>query len=304
MKVVALAGGTGSAKILRGLQKVTHDLTVIANVGDNIWMHGLYICPDLDIAMYTLAGLEDKKMGWGVEGDTYSALSQLKRLGEPSWFKLGDIDLATHIARTRMLRDGKSLTQATSLLSQALGIRPALLPVTDDPLETHIITPAGSMHLQEFWVRRRGRPRVTGVEYRGAASSSPTLRVEGAIKVADRVVVCPANPVTSVSPMLAVPGFVRMLQASKARVAALSPMVGSAPFSGPAGKMMRGLGFSPDSVGVARAYSAFADALLVARSDRRMRVAVEESGPTCVLTETRIAGPDDEVRLARELLAA
>ena len=302
MKVVALAGGTGSAKVLRGLSTLGIDLTAVINVGDNVWMHGLYICPDIDTAIYTLAGVANRTLGWGLEGDTFRTLEQLGRIGESRWFALGDLDIATHLVRTRMLREGKNLTAVTEKLRKAFGVAHQILPLTNDAVETHVVTPSGSVHLQEFWVRERGRPAVKSVTYRGASKSSCTEEVAKAVRQSDRIVVCPANPVSSIGPMLAVPGFTRMLSGAKARVTALSPMVGKVPFSGPAGKLMKAVGMRPDSVGVAQAYYGFLDTLIIDRSDKESADEIESLGIRCVAADTRMANRSDEVRLSKELL--
>jgi LPPG:FO 2-phospho-L-lactate transferase len=302
LKVVALAGGTGSAKLLLGLSDLGPDLTVIANVGDNAWMHGLYVCPDVDIALYTLAGIADEARGWGVKGDTFESLAQLKRLGAETWFALGDRDLATHIRRTELLGHGMSLTEATDDLRNKLHVASRVLPATDDPVETQIRTPRGLLHLQEFWVRERGRPRVTGVTYRGSRRAKPTEDVVHAVQRADRVIVCPANPVTSIGPTLAIPGFIGVLERSGVRSTALSPMLGSAPFSGPALKLMKAVGLRPDSLGVAERYSSFLDAIVIDRSDGRLAAGIQDLGLECRLSDTRISSVGDARRLARELL--
>ena len=302
MKVVALAGGTGSAKLLRGLQKLPVDLTAVVNVGDNAWMHGAYVCPDIDIATYALAGVADRRKGWGVEGDSFEVLGALGKMGAETWFRLGDRDLATCLFRTRLMREGATLTQATERVRRAFGLRSRVLPVTDSELETWVETPEGGMHLQVFWVRERGRPRVSGVSYRGASGARVTRQARAAVLGADRIVLCPANPVTSMGPMLAVPGFARLLSASEARIVALSPMVGRAPYSGPAGKLLRAVGSRPDSVGVAKLYAGFLDAMLIADGDSAMRPSIERLGVRCVATDTLMREPRDEVRLAKELL--
>jgi len=304
LRVVALAGGTGSAKLLRGLSALGVNLTVVANIGDNVWMHGLYVCPDLDIAMYTLAGLADKRQGWGIKGDTFRTLAQLGRIGEPTWFALGDLDIATQIVRTRLLREGLTLTSVTEKLRRAFQIAQTILPLTDDPIETRVLTPVGYAHLQEFWVRDRGRPVVRGVAYKGAPRARCTRDVEDAVKKADRIILCPANPVTSIGPMLAVPGFSRMLSRTKARVTALSPMIGKAPFSGPAAKLMKAVGMRPDSVGVAKMYSEFLDSLIVDRSDADVSVEIEELGIKCILSDTLMRDFPAEERLSKELVYA
>ena len=304
MKVVALAGGTGSAKLLRGLRRLEADLTVVSNVGDNLWAYGAYVCPDVDIACYNLAGIADRSRGWGIEGDTHRALDRFASLGLETWFRLGDRDLACCLARTEMLRRGSTLTEATERIREGLGVRTAVLPATDQEVVTRVSTPGGELHLQEFWVRDRGRPRAQGVRYEGASSARPTVRVKEAIQGADRVVICPANPVTSIGPMLAMPGFARLLAETRARVAALSPMSGRGPISGPAGKLMEAVGRRPDSQGVAEMYSGFLDAIMVSKEDAGMRRGIGSLGVECLASNTRIDGPRDEKRLAEELIEA
>ena len=302
MRVVALAGGTGSARLLRGLSLLGVDLTVVSNVGDNVWMYGLYVCPDIDIAMYTLAGVVNRNRGWGVEGDTFLTLAHLKEIGEPTWFALGDIDIATQMARTDLLRQGKTLTFVTEELRKAFHVTQTILPLTDHPMETRILTRGGFLHLQEFWVRDGGRPAVKGVKYEGSSRARCTQEVDQAISRADRIIVCPANPVTSVGPMLAVPGFVKILSRAHAPVTALSPMVGRAPFSGPAAKLMRARGVRSDSVGIAQMYSEFLDSLVIDRSDASLASEIEGLGMRCVSSDIGMKDSTDEVRLSKELL--
>ena len=302
MRVTVLAGGTGSAKLLRGLAAVLPDFSVVANVGDNVWMHGLYICPDIDIAMYTLAGVANRRLGWGVKGDTFAFMDQLGRLGGETWFSLGDRDLATHVMRTESLRRGESLTKVTEKLCGRLGVRQRVLPATDSPVQTWVETPKGAMLLQDFWVRLKGGPAVSGIEYRGAPASTATEQVREAIMTAERIVVCPANPVTSIGPILAVPGILKFLRETPARIVALSPMKGSAPFSGPAGKLLKASGGTSDSVGVATRYETFLDALVIDKGDRALAGVVSRKGIECRVSDIGMARPSDERRLARELL--
>ena len=303
MKVVALAGGTGSAKLLRGLARLTRDLVVVANVGDNYWFHGLYVCPDVDIAVYTLAGISDERAGWGICGDTFNVLGQLAKLGGETWFKMGDADLATAIVRTAMLSSGKTLTEATSLIRKALGARVPVLPATDSPVETLMLTQAGSMHLQEFWVKNRGRPLVKGMRYSGADRASPTPQVKKALARADRVILCPANPITSIGPIIAIKGMKALLSGCDARVVALSPMVGNRPYSGPAGRLMKQVGVRPDSVGVASLYARFVDELVIDRKDEGLKEEVEGLGVSCRVADTLMNTRLQEKKLASVLLA-
>lgn len=303
MKVVALAGGTGSAKLLRGLARLPIDLTVLANVGDNFWTYGVYVCPDVDIATYTLAGISSPR-GWGIAGDTFEALRWLSRLGEETWFRLGDRDMAVCLARTEMLRRGRSLTEATRRISRSLGVESPILPVTDDHLETRIMTHSGELHLQEFWVKEEGRPRAVGVRYEGARGAETTREAMAAMSAADRVVICPANPVTSIGPMLAVGEFRRLLKETDARIMALSPMEGAVPYSGPAGKLLRATGSLPNSYGVAKLYSDFADCIVISKADAPLREKIQALGMECLTTSTQMKRPTDELRLARMMIEA
>jgi LPPG:FO 2-phospho-L-lactate transferase len=278
------------------------DLTVVANVGDNFWAYGVYVCPDIDTATYTLAGMADANKGWGIAGDTFEVLSRLSSLGAETWFRLGDRDLALCLLRTDLMRRGRTLTEATERIRTALQVHCPILPVSDDPVETRIVTPRGDIHLQEFWVRDGGHPQVHSVLYRGARRAHLSPGVATALTRADRVLICPANPVTSIGPMLAIPGLSGVLASSKARVVALSPMQGGAPFSGPAGKLMRAIGSRPNSAEVARLYAAFLDCIVISDGDSGMCRRIEKLGVRCSTADTRMKGPEDEIRLAKALL--
>ena len=304
MKVTALAGGTGSAKLLRGLVAAGADLTVVANVGDNFWIHGLYICPDVDIAVYSLAGIADTARGWGIDGDTFAMLGQLGALGSEAWFSLGDRDMAVHLFRTNLMRAGASLTEVTDKVRARLGVLQDVLPATDGSLETHILTEEGKMHLQEFWVKNRGKPGVLGVSYDGAEGCMPTSRALSAIGGADRIVLCPANPVTSIGPILSIPGVRTALKAAKGKVVGVSPMRGASPFSGPAGKLLQGTGVHPDVAGVVGMYSDFMDAILVDSTDAAAADEVKSLGVEPIIADTEMAGASGEARLAGEVLRA
>jgi LPPG:FO 2-phospho-L-lactate transferase len=305
-EVVVLSGGTGSAKFLRGLQKVSK-FTVVANVGDNAWFHGLYVCPDVDTVTYTLAGIADSQRGWGIQGDEFKTLAQLKRLGaEGTWFNIGDRDMATDLLRTALMREGKTLTGATAAIARGLGVRRwTILPATDQHVETRIITAKkGEMHLQEFWVKERGRPTATGVRYVGARRARATKEVADRLSSAGRVIVAPANPITSVMPILSIGGFREMLRGSKARKVAVSPMLGKGSFSGPAAQLMLARGLKPTSEGVARLYKGVIDAILIDESDRAQANAIERAGVSCHLTSTLMRSREDEVRLAKVAMEA
>ena len=302
MKVAALAGGTGSAKLLVGLAASPVDLSVIANVGDNAWIHGLYVCPDIDTPMYALSGVADTARGWGLAGDTFRTLGQLGQLGEETWFKIGDLDMATHILRTSMLRGGHTLTEVTSKLCSAFGVGPRILPVTDEEVPTHIITESGELHLQDFWVRLKGRPRVRGVRYLGAERSRISKDARRAIETADLIVFCPGNPVTSIGPILSVGGLKDALRLSAAGKVAVSPMVGRAPFSGPAGKLLKAVGVRSDLVGVAQLYSGLIDTMVVDSGDSALAQEIERSGARCIGTSTRMPDLRASKKLAAKVL--
>ncbi len=299
MKILILAGGTGSSKLIRGLSSFSEDFTVIANVGDNIWMHGLYVCPDLDTAMYALAGILDSKKNWGVSQDSFNTLDQLGRLGEQNWFKLGDRDLATHILRSELLKRGLGLTQVTETLTARLGVRRRLLPPTDDHVETHVVTPSGELHLQEFWVRDGGRDEVREVRYEGIARARATDEAVNAILETDRIIFCPANPVTSIMPILGTPGIREALMNTNAVKVALSPFMGERPFSGPADKFMRSLGMPATSVSLARLYLGMVDSIVIDASDERMKSSVERLGVRCTVAPTAMTDQAAQARIAR-----
>src|SRR6185503_10147290 len=238
MRVTALAGGTGAAKLLRGLASCLdpRDLTIIGNTGDDTDVWGLHVSPDLDTITYALAGLLDVGRGWGRADETFHALAAMAALGAPSWFSLGDRDLATHLTRTGALRAGDTLTAVTARLAARLGVAARILPMSDAPVRTSVTTTEGRRTFQEYFVRDRAQGDVVSVAYEGAATARPAPGVLEAIAEADLVLVCPSNPVTSIGPILAVPGIADALRATKAPVIGVSPIIGDAPVSGPAGR--------------------------------------------------------------------
>ncbi|MER3407863.1 MAG: 2-phospho-L-lactate transferase [Nitrososphaera sp.] len=319
--VTVIAGGTGSVKLVRGLAKIADaaggDLRVIVNVGDNIWLHGLYVCPDVDTIVYGLAGMLDKKRGWGVAGDTFAFLDQLKKLDRSrSWFGLGDRDLATHVIRTTMMKDdGKSLSEVTEFFADRLGIRAKIIPATDDEVATMIRTgtsPAaekkegedGEIHLQEFWVKRRGMPRVAGVRYAGAETARENPAAVEAIRESDTIIIAPGNPVSSIGPTLAIAGIRAELASTRDRVVAVSPIIGARALSGPAAKYMKAVGVTSSPEGVASFYREVAGALVISPSDYHNFAGKIERKHNIKVYKTDITMADrrDEVRLARHLL--
>ncbi len=303
--LVVLTGGTGGAKLIHGLslEISPEELCIVCNTGDDFVLHGLHISPDLDTIAYTLGGVVDREKGWGIQGDTFTALEWLEKYGGESWFKLGDRDLATHITRSRLLREGLTLAQVTERIGKSLGVKAALLPMSNDPVETKIQTPAGEISFQEYFVKRRWEVEVSGVSYAGAEASRPAPGVLDAIRAARGVIVCPSNPVTSIGPILAVPGIREALRETKAAVLAVSPIIGGRPVSGPADRLMAAAGMEISSFGVAKAYAGFVDLFALAPEDKNWRTRIEALGVKTVEKTIRMNSLDDKRNLARELLA-
>jgi LPPG:FO 2-phospho-L-lactate transferase len=304
MKVVALAGGVGGAKLAAGLQSVlpAGDLSVVVNTADDFDLWGLHICPDLDTVMYTLAGIANPETGWGIAGESFETLNMLERYGEDTWFKLGDRDLATHLLRTARLRSGETLTEVTDELSRALGVESVMLPMTDDPVSTVLETPEGWLEFQEYFVRRGQRDEVLAVELRGIEDAKPSAEVLAAISGADTIIFCPSNPVVSVGPILAVPGMREALTSSRAPKVAVSPIVGGRALKGPADKMLLSLGHEVSASGVAAMYSGLVDGMVVDSVDEEERAGIEDIGMRVLVTNSVMRDARDRARLARETL--
>ncbi len=267
--IVVFTGGTGGTKLVQGLQQVVtpENLTVTVNTGDDIEWWGLHISPDIDSVLYGLAGLLSKDRGWGVDGDSFRCLDRMKALDQPGWFSLGDLDLATHLTRTTMLRAGKSLSEATAELASKFGIRARVLPMSDQQVSTALDTSKGTLTFQEYFVRERHQVDVRAVRFEGAEQSGPAPGVVDSIRNADAIIFAPSNPVTSIGPILAVPGIREALRTTKAPIAAVSPIVGGAAVSGPAAQLMQMKGWPSTIAGVAQAYEDFLDVLVVDRAD-------------------------------------
>lgn len=304
--LVALAGGTGAAKLLRGLARVVDPgrLLVIGNTGDDLECWGLHVSPDLDSVTYALAGLLDPVRGWGVRDDAYRCREAMGRLGRDTWFGLGDRDLATHLLRTELLRGGATLSEATGAIATALAVRTRICPMSDDRVRTRIRTPDGWLAFQEFFVREKARPEVREVVYDGAAAARPAPGLLAALRDAEAVVVCCSNPVTSIGPILAVPGIADALAAITAPVVAVSPIIGTAPVSGPAGSLMRARGLPVSAVGVAAAYAPWLDILVLDRRDAALGPALAGGGVRPVVADTLMSDEAAETALARAVLAA
>ena len=298
-----MAGGTGSAKLLRGFgSQVRQGLNIVVNVGDNFTWYGLRVCPDVDITMYAMAKMQNERRGWGIHADRFDFMDQLARYREDTWFKLGDRDLATNVLRTSWLNSGLSLTQVTKRLCDALGIRHRLLPSCDEALETWVKTDRGDIHLQEFWVARGGNDRVLGISYRGLEGANPGEGVLDALSTSRAIVICPANPVSSIGPILAVRETRLALQESKAIRIAVSPIIGGAPVSGPAAAFMKACGQEVSVLGVARAYQDFLDYLVIDTSDKSTVNDIRALGITPLVRNIKMNTAADEAAMALYLM--
>ena len=304
--IVALAGGTGAAKFLRGLTAVVppEQVTVIVNTGDDTVIWGLHISPDLDTVTYALAGLLDEAKGWGFKDDTFRCLAAMAALGRETWFNLGDRDLATHLFRTERLEAGQHLSEVTDVIRRALGVKSRLLPASDSPVVTRILTPGGWLGFQEFFVKEKARVEVLDVAYAGAEAASPAPGVLEAIRNAAAVIICPSNPITSIGPILAVPGIGEALAGTPARVLAVSPIVGGAPVSGPAGKLMAAKGLPVSALGVARLYRPWLDGLALDRRDEGLAPEIAALGIAPLVTGTIMTDRQAEATLASAVLDA
>ncbi|MCI0546021.1 MAG: 2-phospho-L-lactate transferase [Candidatus Rokubacteria bacterium] len=301
---MALAGGTGAAKLLRGLAPRVPPgaLTIVVNTGDDASVWGLHVSPDLDTVCYALAGVLDEGKGWGLADESFHALDQIARFGEPTWFSLGDRDLATHLHRTRLLRAGRSLSEVTRGIASALGVRATVLPMSDQAVPTRVRTPEGWLDFQEYFVREKAQVEVLEVVHAGAETARPAPGVVSAITEADVVLVCPSNPVTSIGPILAIPGIRAALAETAALTLAVSPLVAGQPVSGPAGRLMAARGLPVSAEGVARSYHDWLAVLVIDEQDAGEAAAVEALGIRAVSARTLMRTREDESALARRTL--
>jgi len=304
MKIALLAGGVGGSKLGLGLYRVMGpaELTIIANTGDDVVMHGLHVSPDPDIMMYTLAGLVNPETGWGFADETFRVAEGLARYGRPTWFHLGDRDLATHIHRTAMLREGATLSEAIASIRTALGVKCAILPMTDAPVPTMVDTDEGRMHLQEYFVRRKCEPRLRGIEFAGVERTEPAPGVVASIRTSDAVIIAPSNPLISIGPILAVPGIRGALREARTRVIAVCPLVGGKSLKGPSDKMMLELGYEVSAAGVAGLYRDICSSFVIDETDADQRGLVQAFGMKAVVLPTIMRTVEDKENLARAIL--
>jgi LPPG:FO 2-phospho-L-lactate transferase len=306
--VVCLAGGVGGAKLAEGLQaELGPDLAVVVNTADDSERHGLLVCADHDTVMYTLAGIENPDHGWGLAGDTWNAMEALERYGEEAWFRLGDRDLATHVVRTARLRAGERLTTVCRALQARLGVRAAILPMTDEPVRTHVRTDAGWLDFQDYFVRLRQAPDVREVRFDGVEAARPTPEVAAAVDAATAIVIAPSNPIVSIAPILALPGMTELIAGARARgvrIVAVSGIVGGKALKGPADRMLASLGHEPTAVGVARGYAGLVDTFVLDTVDVALAPEVGALGLRVVVADTVMTDDDSRARLAGTVLGA
>ena len=304
--IVVLAGGVGAARFLQGVVQVVPQqrLTVIVNTGDDRDFYGLHVSPDIDIVMYTLAGLVDETQGWGIRNDTSYTMQQLTRYGNEDWFLLGDRDLATHIHRTNLLRQGKTLSEVSDNLRTQLGLELRVLPMSNQAIATHVQTPAGLLHFQEYMVKRHCTDEVQDVVFVGAQQAKPAPGVLEALKEAEAILIAPSNPIVSIGSILAVPGIHDVLHEASGMIVAVSPIIAGAPIKGPADKLMRGMGLDVSAVGVARCYRDFLDVMVIDDQDAHLAEDIEDLGIPTVITNTIMRDDATKAALARTVLQA
>jgi LPPG:FO 2-phospho-L-lactate transferase len=304
--ITVLTGGTGGAKFVDGLRRIVRpeELTIIVNTGDDMLWWGLYVSPDIDSITYMLAGKLSQERGWGVKGDTFFCLQAMGQLGQPTWFHAGDRDLATHIFRSQLLADGKTLSEATAEIAASLGVKTRILPMSDSRVETRVLTPAGDLSFEEYFVQRWYQDPVESVRFAGASEAAPAPGVVEAIRSADLVLLAPSNPVTSIAPILAVPGIREALRESKGCTTAVSPIVGGAAVTGPAAVLMAAQGYAVSIAGVADVYRDFLDLLVVDEQDEPAAEELRKTGIRVHCTATIMRKPEDRMALAKSVLEA
>lgn len=273
--ITVLAGGSGSVKLVRGLVLQDEEVTVVSNVGDNYWLYGMYICPDIDTVIYGLSDLLDYDRGWGIKKDTFNFLRQMEVFGEETWFRIGDRDTATHLIRTNMLKNGKNLSEITKWMCEKFAANARVIPATDNSVETRISTEKGELHIQEFWVKYRGKEKIEGMQYVGADKARPNPDAINAMHDSRMIIIAPGNPLSSIGPMLKIKGIKKELARIKKKVVAVSPMIGDKAISGPAREYMEAAGIETNAYGLAKMYSDICSNLVIDSKDRAMIKKIE-----------------------------
>jgi LPPG:FO 2-phospho-L-lactate transferase len=304
--ITVLTGGTGGAKFVDGLRQVVapEELTLIVNTGDDLLWWGLYVSPDIDSITYILSGMLSKERGWGVKGDTFFCLQHMGQLGQPIWFHAGDRDLAVHILRSKLLAEGRTLSEVTAEIADRLGVKARILPMSNSRVETRVLTPMGELSFEEYFVQRWYQDPVESVRFAGAADAEPAPGVLDAIMNADLVLLAPSNPITSIGPILAVPGVREALHETKGRIAGVSPIVAGEAVAGPAGILMAAQGLPVSVAGIAQAYHDFLDMLIVDVRDAEAADELRKSGLRVEVAKTVMRTSEDKANLAADVLAA
>ena len=301
--ITVLAGGTGSIKIIRGLASCTSDLTIISNIGDNFWFNDLYICPDIDTCIYGLAGILDKERGWGIRKDTFYYLNCMKLLGKEAWFQIGDKDLITHIIRTTMLSKGLSLSTIVKWMAgNQFNINNKIIPVSDSHVETRIVTNKGDMNIQEFWVKNKAKPKVLDVYYQNSERAKCNKDALKIIRSSDIIIIAPANPISSIAPILSLAQIKEELIEQRERVIAISPVIGNKAISGPAGKYLKAKGIESSAKGIAKFYSQLISKIVIDNSDSDMSKEINKMDVSSLEANIFMNNAKEEKRLARLIL--
>ncbi len=300
--ITILSGGTGSVKLVRGLASQIPDLNVVSNVGDNYWLYGMYLCPDIDTIIYGLADLLDYERGWGIKKDSFGFLRQMEVFGEETWFRIGDRDAATHLMRTNMLKNGKNLSDITKWMCEKFAVEAKVIPVTDNTIETRISTNKGELHLQEYWVKYRGKDEVEGIQYIGADKARPNPEAINAMHDSKLVIIAPGNPLTSIGPMLSIKGVRKELSKIKKKVVAVSPLIGDKAISGPAAKYLQAAGIEVSAYGVAKMYSDVCSHMIIDTKDKALAKKIENLDTQVYETKIKMINKEGEKTLASFIL--
>jgi len=306
MKIVVLAGGVGAARFLEGLVQIIDpkNITVIVNTGDDENFYGLRVCPDIDTIIYTLSGNHNDKQGWGLKDETFTVINQLKKLGHDNWFTLGDKDFATHIHRTNLIKQGKTLSEITKNIAEHFAIPFTILPMSDNIFKTVITTPDGELSFQEYFVKRRFADKVLTITFNGMKRAKPAPGVLKAIDNADAIIIAPSNPIVSIGTILAVPDIREHIKNTKAKTIAVSPIVDGKAIKGPADTMLKDLGMDPSVIGVAKHYQDFLDMIVIDKQDKKQKKAIEKLGIKVIITDTMMKDIQTKKNLAQSVITA
>ena len=302
--VLALAGGVGGAKLVLGLSSLlSHErLTVVVNTGDDEEFFGLHVSPDIDTVSYNLAGIANIEAGWGIEGESFRMLQRLESLGVDTWFKLGDLDLATHVRRTQLLRSGHTLSDTTGIICRSMGINQEIIPMTDGQVRTVLQTTEGSLKFQEYFVQRKCEPIVTDITYTGSELYEASSGFIRAIDVSDALVFCPSNPFLSIAPMLALKDIRKKIAAFTGPRVVVSPVIGGRALKGPTSKILEELDYEVSSLGIARMYRGICDTFVLDNTDIGFEADIRKLGMDVCVTDTIMESLEDKIGLARVIL--